>query len=59
MATFSHLSLITIKSSDKHRCFTERDEHNNNIFNGMIIAQQLILKQASLMQLQAQIVLFD
>jgi hypothetical protein len=28
LANLSSLSLITIKSSDKHRCFTQRAEHN-------------------------------
>ncbi len=29
LANLFRSSLITIKSSDKHRCFTERAEHNN------------------------------
>jgi len=29
MSVLSSLSLITIKSSDKHHCFTERADHNN------------------------------
>ncbi len=44
MANLFVLSLIAIKSSDKHRCFTQRAEHNNTAKLFKVVIMTLVIK---------------